>query len=380
MFLKSVKFKQIDNHDNIWKIKELTFDKINLIVGKNSTGKTRALNIINGLSSLVSGKINLPHADESFEFEFKKNKTEVAYSLRYKNNKVMEEKFIDGGRELLVRGKDGNGKIHFKKVGTDYEFNVPDNKLAVVNKMDKIQHPFLEKLFNWGEATRHYAFAGELGKGRFVLLVDKSKEQEPNVRDPNEVVQIFRAALIKGGDEFKRTILEQINKLGYDILDIELREPEDLIIQHSSLPSSLLGLSIKEKGHDHWVSQREMSQGLFRALSLLIQLKYSKLFKAPNLILIDDIGEGLDFDRSSKLIEILIDQAENSEVQLVMTTNDRYVMNNVPLKYFNVIQREGGECRSYNYRTSKKIFDKFKKTGLNNFDFLSSEYYKRGDE
>jgi len=57
-----------------------------------------------------------------------------------------------------------------------------------------------------------------------------------------------------------------------------------------------------------------------------------------------------------------------------MSTNDRFVMNNVPLEYWQVIQRKGGECRIYNYQNSKDIFDEFTYTGLNNFDFLATDF------
>jgi ABC-type cobalamin/Fe3+-siderophores transport system ATPase subunit len=117
-----------------------------------------------------------------------------------------------------------------------------------------------------------------------------------------------------------------------------------------------------------------MSQGMFRALSIIIHLTYHVLMKTPVTILIDDIGEGLDFDRSIRLIGLLIEVAEKSNIQLIMSTNDRYVMNKVPFKYWQLIQRTGGECRIFNYQNSKEIFDEFEYTGLNNFDFLATDF------
>ena len=58
-----------------------------------------------------------------------------------------------------------------------------------------------------------------------------------------------------------------------------------------------------------------------------------------------------------------------------MSTNDRFVMNNVPLEYWSVIDRVEGECKIYNYKNSPKLFDEFALTGMNNFDFFSSYYY-----
>ena len=90
----------------------------------------------------------------------------------------------------------------------------------------------------------------------------------------------------------------------------------------------------------------------------------------------DDFGEGLDFERSRTLIDLLRSKAHNSEasIQLIMTTNDRFVMNNIPLEEWTVLQRVGHQVRVRNYGNSKQIFDEFKYTGLNNFDFFATDF------
>jgi hypothetical protein len=122
-----------------------------------------------------------------------------------------------------------------------------------------------------------------------------------------------------------------------------------------------------------------MSQGMFRALSVLIQVNHAVMTSAPSCILIDDIGEGLDFERSCALIKLIIEKAETSSVQLIMSTNDRFVMNAVPLQDWSVLARQGPRCRVYNYANSKAAFDEFKFTGLNNFDFLATDFQKEID-
>jgi ABC-type lipoprotein export system ATPase subunit len=47
-------------------------------------------------------------------------------------------------------------------------------------------------------------------------------------------------------------------------------------------------------------------------------------------VLIDDIGEGLDYERSSNLIKLLLKKMKKESIQLIMSTNDRFVMNNIP--------------------------------------------------
>ncbi len=122
----------------------------------------------------------------------------------------------------------------------------------------------------------------------------------------------------------------------------------------------------------------DISQGMFRALSLIIQINYFSFLNKPSCIVIDDIGEGLDFERATKLIQLLIQKSEKSDVQLIMSTNDRFVMNNVPLKYLSIIQRVSKGSKIYNYQNSKKIFDEFEFTGLNNFDFFAKKFFEKG--
>jgi len=62
----------------------------------------------------------------------------------------------------------------------------------------------------------------------------------------------------------------------------------------------------------------------------------------------------------------------------VMTTNDRFIMNGVPLEYWSVIERKPGLAKLHNIHNSSQVFEDFKFTGLNNFDFFSTEFYLEG--
>jgi hypothetical protein len=78
------------------------------------------------------------------------------------------------------------------------------------------------------------------------------------------------------------------------------------------------------------------------------------------------------------LIKVLIGKAQNGGVQLLMSTNDRFVMNTVPLEMWAVLRREKSVVRVFNYENSKRLFDEFSYTGLNNFDFLATDFIGSG--
>jgi hypothetical protein len=88
-------------------------------------------------------------------------------------------------------------------------------------------------------------------------------------------------------------------------------------------------------------------------------------------VIINDLGEGLDFDRSAKLTKLLFEKTIDSNLQVIITSNDRFLINNVDMRNINYLERIGHVVQAYNYMKDKDEFDKFLLSGLNNFDFLN---------
>lgn len=377
MFLKSIEYTQFEETPRLWKLEGCTLGNINLIVGKNATGKSKTLNIVNSLANLLSGQHKLKYLSGEYVVEFDNNGKDVNYILHYENMSIIREELNIDSDNKLKRGKDGIGVIYYDKIDRKIDFQTPPNELATSARRDTIQHPFLEDLHNWGTYLRHYRFATELGQRQLAVLIKNKREtaqQTLNPKDTNLVVAMFMEGEEKYSEKFTEKIVEDMNTIGYSLEKIGVHTPESVLIQ-SNLPTKLVGLYVKESDLSSRTDQMDMSQGMFRALSLIIQIHYSLFTSTPSCILIDDIGEGLDFERSSALVKLLIERAKNSSVQLIMATNDRFIMNSVPLKYWLAIQRIGGISKIYNQRNSRQLFDDFELTGLNNFDFFSSKYY-----
>lgn len=167
-----------------------------------------------------------------------------------------------------------------------------------------------------------------------------------------------------------------MEKVDYAIDSIELATPTSFSIQaFPPGPSpNIVGVVVREKGLRAPVDQFAMSQGMYRALATIIHLTYGRLTGRASCILIDDVGEGLDFERSKQLIDVVIHRARSSDTQVVMTTNDQFVMNGVPLEYWSVLRRTGQEVNVRNFNNSRDRFEEFKYTGLNNFDFFATDF------
>jgi energy-coupling factor transporter ATP-binding protein EcfA2 len=383
MKINKLDFSQYLNQPHEWKTKDLSFGKINLIVGKNATGKSRTLNVINSLAKILTNpKLNI--RDGNWEVEFSDGTDLLKYELQLRENIVSHEKLTIGDDVRLVRESSGEGEIYYSDKEEKLRFKIAENKVAALFKRDEFQHGFLDALYNWGTNTLHYQFGSSLGRDKITIFDEDTDEGNIDLKKTDNTVGILRSGLSIFGDEYKQTIIEDMALIGYEIEDIGFSTPSGMTIHIEgpipvSLPSMPMGVDVKEKDLDASTGQTEISQGMFRALSIIIQLNYGLLEDYPKCILIDDIGEGLDYERSSSLISLLIEKAQNSSIQLIMATNDRFVMNKIPIEYWIILQREGSKCTSFNYRNSKEVFDKFELTGLNNFDLLSSNYFLTGE-
>lgn len=374
MKLKSIKYSQFEDQLKAWHLEDCTFDDVNLIVGKNASGKTRTLNVIKNLAKLLCREIE-PFLSGTYGVEFQNQIGDIKYNLKISNKTIVNETLFIQNEKKLNRNASGGGQIYFEAEKRFLNFNVPETELTIATRRDKIQHPFFDDLYIWGHSMRHYFFGSELGKPNFGVFLGNNKTGEVNLKETAQVVAIFKRGEIEFGIDFKTQIIDDMAKVGYRISDVGLDQLTSIIFSQDSPP--IVALYVKEVDLLGKTDQNEMSQGMFRALSLIIQLNYSLMTSKPSCILIDDIGEGLDFERASNLIKLLIDKAKNTSIQIIMSTNDRFVMNNVPLEYWIVMQRFPQKTKALTYRNSKELFDEFKFTGLNNFDFLSTDFYSK---
>jgi energy-coupling factor transporter ATP-binding protein EcfA2 len=376
MILQKVDYQEFSGTASNWILKDLVLEKINLLVGKNATGKTRTINVISKLINIVADKKISCISSMYCSVEFTDNHDSYNYTINIENDKVLEEKLCINKKVMLERNDNGKGKIWYSKANESMELQVPSNKLVIVSRWgDDIQHPYLRTLYNWVKATKKYEFGKIFDKDWGIPIVDM--EIDLKNLDPHEItdpIWAFLAGCQEFGKIFQDKIISFMGCLDYKLDNIFLA-PTPYLPELSQDGRPFLALQVNEIDRNCILYQNEMSNGMYGAFALIILIIYHYMKKSASTILIDDIGEGLDFDRSTKLIKLLIELAEkNDNIQLIMSTNDRYVMNNVPLKYWQVIQRSGGECQVYNYQNCKEKFDEFKYMGLNNFDFLATDY------
>lgn len=375
MIIESLRYVRYEGKPYEWGIEDkdgnpADFQNVNLFVGKNAVGKSRTLAVICDIARLLSGRkkiSSLKFPNVQYLINLKEDNVKYEYSVIIEDFAIVSECLKINGIEKVNRE---NNKIFSVKTKENIPLNLTTD-LFVSSLHEHVEEfPYITEIYEWSNALRYYTFTNQIEKN--TLLV--SDDEFDNLLlakglDPDNIIPLFSKGKQDFGADFIHAIITDMNQIGYSINDVDLlrnKKGIGISVQEDELPTPTL--------------QVDMSQGMFRALSFIIQLNYSLMSKLSVCLLIDDLGEGLDFARSKSLIDILIHKINNSYIQIFITTNDRYIMNKIPLKYWTIIERLPKYSLFYNYVNSKDIFDDFKYTGLNNFDFLATDFYLHGFE
>lgn len=368
MILTSLKYSRFEGEPREWRIVENgsseksgpMFGNINLLVGKNAAGKSRTLSAIRDIARLLSGRLLIEdtiYPTERYEITFKNTNIEGRYVLAYKKRVITEEMYELNSEVMFCRSE--------RRFIDQTALEDQTGLLARYKVEDGVY--FSQALIDWADNMRDFQFTNQREKDILVKDFARIERDAKNQNSLNSIIYYFNRGLAQFGEAFTEEILKCMKQIGYSVTDIQMN-------QHSSG----YGLDIEEYGL-YRINQREMSQGMFRALSYFIQLVYASMENESICILLDDIGEGLDSERVKDMLGITMHKINDTNIQFFVTTNDRDIMNKIPLKFWTVIDRhDANESIVYNYSNSKENYEDFKYTGLSNFDFLCSDFYKKG--
>lgn len=340
-----------------WLLDELSFGQMNLLVGKNASGKSRTLSSLSHFILLLSQREEMLTDTMEASISVESTTDNIKYILATKDSIVMREELWWNGKQYLNRTKDSTS-LTTTNNNTD-SLSPPKNSLTMHVRRDTVLYPFFEMLIEWAENAYFINF-GYINYNRSIT--------GNNIH--NITTGIRRAVQMDLGQLFKAlspirkgNILANLKQIGFNVSSIK-NHPVEGQISKLKLVEDEVGL----------LESRDLSQGMYRTLYILILIEYAIQNRKTDTLLIDDLCEGLDYDRSLKLGKIIFSVCEKNDVQLIVTSNDGFLMDVIPLQYWNVLTRKGKHVSAINYENAPKLFNDFKFTGLSNFDFFSSDY------
>jgi len=360
MILTKINYFEHKDEPRYWEIKDVILGKQNIIVGLNASGKTRLINIITNLAKILTQKVQ---KNGNWELEFKKNDDVIyRFELSINNLLIKYERIYENNNLILERSED-KGELFSKTINDKEEYSPPKDELTINIRRDLKKYPYLEDIIAWAKELQGYTFSNV--QTNQILI---PSNPEVLLESLTSVPYILNK--MTQNKDLIRNILNDLDKVGYPVEKISVKKE---LFKHPI--SDIFLVSVKEKNLECSTEQGLMSQGMYRVISLIVILEYILKEKQFKTILIDDLGEGLDFERSSNLTRLLFEKTKNTDIQLIVTSNDRFLINAVDLKNINYLKREGPIVRSINYYNNRELFEKFILTGLNNFDFLKSKIF-----
>ena len=342
-----------------WGLEGLELTKFCMITGLNSAGKSRTCNVIKNTFRKIATSMKPPQLGKTdMVFKTTDGKT-YQFVLNVEQDKKYDQVITE---EKLCELNKENQKILFdRKIIFDskpkkyFDYSPPDDSLTFHARRDKVSYPYLEKIIN--DSTKFHFLDVENGKA-FIFSQFKQKIF------PNEVNISYFPLLYNNfvTTEQKKIILDEIKSLGFPIADIKV---QTILVDGKEMPL----IFFREKGVGTY-DIANASAGMKKVIFLITCLN---LVDKGTCILIDNLGDGLDFKRSIEIVTILEEKA--SDKQIIVCTNNEILLNQTDIRNWNILHRDGSNVKAYNYKNSKERLIRFADSGLSNYEYFMDQHY-----
>ena len=340
MFLSEFTYKQASG----WRIERLSLNYQNLVVGMNAVGKSRTIAAIGQVIRFIKGEIDASAEDFTCTLLLE-NDCRLEYSFEVSGGAIVAE-ILRKDEKPLIRREQYSAHMY------DETISPPSNKLVIQVRRDTLRYPEIEEIIQWAEHTSVFIFSN---------ITTSPSSLSPYAISSEPLLPVMFSKI---SEELRLKLLSNMQELGYEINRIEEFKREN----------GTKMLHIHESGIDVSMTPFDLSNGMFRVFCVLLYLFYCSTQADAHCLIIDDLGEGLDYMRSTKLGKIVFDYCSEHKIQLIVTSNDSFLMDAIDLQYWNILQRKGNLVQGLNKQTHPVLFEKFARTGLNNFDLLSSNF------
>lgn len=335
MKILSYKFSE----PNSWCFERIDFNSINLLVGRNGSGKTRLLNtIVNFFKMFRPNSNEIQNGEWEVKFKISSNdNNEYTYIFKAESDQILEETLLINSKihinrknnSIIIDGKEmpGFGKnIIGLKAFSQTDILVPILKAfqnVYVRRynpysyLEQPGHPLvsldqLTKIIESDDSFINYlsltdSILPELG---FFYLKEKKREELSKLK--KDFCSYF----------------DYVEDL--DLLNIDKIRSQFPIINESL---SLFCLCIKE--NNSWIPTFAISSGMKKYLEALIDL-----YATPSncIIIYDEFENGLDPINITDLIDLFLEK--RNERQYIFTSHHPNIINNFPVKNWIVLNRD----------------------------------------
>jgi len=338
--MKITSFK-LDNQTKDWHLEETAFDNFNLLVGISGVGKTRILKTLQQVCQVATHdrllqevvdwnwKIGFVHASQEYEWVLKTSKDSIEPAIIYEQ---IIKKVAGQNRVVLERSQTTNqldGQNLPKLINTQSAIYL----LGAENSIAPIYSGFKRRLTFTD--TRQ---AGEMAHPEKLLEKFKPRQEvglEKFKESVTPLPTLTKAYLLQAFyQEEWHQISQEFNHIFPSVTEIKVSFTQ-------RTEGFMYFFNIKE--NNQWISQPQMSFGMFHTLVYLIDIS---LAPRDSVIVIDEFENSLGINCMPELTDFIISKAPL--MQFILTSHHPYIINNIPWKTWQLVTRKGGYVRVTN--------------------------------
>lgn len=342
-----------------WNLNFTQFAEQILLVGKNASGKSKTIKALAKVGAIISQRISISEKEVmNVVLGFDMGEGGLVYTFSLSKGHVVNEELsytdFKTNDEFKIISRQQSECLLLNET-----INPPINKLVVNVRRDTQMYPVMEQLQVWAENIVGFSF-------NETDMYGDSDNDSWFYGYKNRLNDIV--VDMENTEGAKEEFYAKLKEVDYDVTEIKAL---DFGTQKK--------VYVKELGLNRPLFDISMSKGMFRTIYVVAFLLYFKRNKLgqPAMLLVDDLCEGLDYNRSTKLGKLCFNMCQQLGIQLMASSNDSFLMDVVDLKYWNILHRIGSKVEIINYYEDPKLFEHFEMTGLTNFDLFSSDFIAR---
>jgi hypothetical protein len=353
MKIKEISFK---NKTHPWELERTNFSDLTLLVGVSGVGKTQILNNIMKLVNISNGYVyNGIEWDLHFTGDNNENYrwTGEFESIKGLRKQVFKENDINGQpfknfprllteklyleNELVFKREESRVKYEKKEAPKISPYKSVLNLFTTEDKISPVKEAFRKIVFLDYQVERKTKIPAEFAKKSKKFLEEIINKEKTSLEN---IIPALSEAVAQVGSMILPKLIFTYHNLK-EIFEGIVEDFKDIFPQVEDVRFILLEdndvyeLQIKERGTG-WISRSEISSGMFKTLLHLAEMK---LMADGFVILIDEFENSLGVNCIDTVAEDLVKPGR--DLQYIITSHHPYIINNIDMKYWKVVMRDG---------------------------------------
>ncbi len=338
-----------------WRIDNVRFQDLNLIVGDSGSGKTRLLNTIFNFGSYVANRKlkGVSSWDITLDVDGTIYHWQIS-STKIDNSIVVENEILRLDGELLVSRDLDN----FLFCGDPLPKLQKDNLSVTILQEEDLIKPLYDGFTN---ILRRRFFEDDLRKNSSIYAV--SRHMLETIGEKQDLKELFR---VETGLNPKLFILERFFTDIYNeivsffmntfefISEVSIRDSGSFELDN--IPGRAPIFCIKEHNVDEWIRLDELSSGMQKVLLVITDLL---TMPRGGIYILDEYENSLGTSAINFLPELLLHKEIDN--QIILTSHHPYIIGKFPVSNWYITSRKGpnvsftfGEILSERYNVSSQ--------------------------